>query len=220
MRAWFWDTSTEPGGVGLATDQGVVACRTLPTGRRHARDLLAMLGELLDDQGWPRRQADLLAVGVGPGSFTGNRVAVMAAKTLALVTNAPLVAVRSVDWWARLAPPTAVVHVVIDAQRDAVYSASFQAGEERLPLAIRPVAEWRTLVLPGEVVAGPAAAREQAFLAPSVTILGPPTDFPAAAFWSLAIAQAENPVPPETLAPLYLRLSSAEEKRLAQQTAG
>src|ERR1700723_1491710 len=109
--------------------------------RRHARDLAPAVAELLTGQGW--RPGDLHGVIVsrGPGSYTGLRVGIMSAKTLAFATGCALLAIDTFDAIRQLAAPTHPnVDVIADAQQDNAYVQRFGTHPE--PLAIVPLTMW------------------------------------------------------------------------------
>src|SRR5579862_1914495 len=87
------ETSHRSGWVALARGEQVLSKRCLAEARRHARDLVPMLGELLGEQSWKARALDGVIVSKGPGSYTGLRVGIMSAKTLAYGTGCALLAV-------------------------------------------------------------------------------------------------------------------------------
>ena len=118
------ETSGRTGAVALAEGGRVVAEDQFPHGLKHAAELVPMIDRLCRAAGWGPRDVAEVYVSVGPGSFTGLRVGITVAKTLAFATGARLVAVPTVDVLARNAPPDARhVVVVLDAKRDQVFTA-------------------------------------------------------------------------------------------------
>lgn len=156
------------------------------TERNHSVRVVSDLRELMEKNGLTREKVDLIAVGQGPGSYTGVRIAVSAAKTLAWAWNKPLVGVSSLEStaysaWMKLAQryaAGAAVWIVplMDARRGQAYTSLFSArgnGEwaREEKDAIRLVADWvaelRERYLRLEASARPAAvylAGELAFL--------------------------------------------------------
>lgn len=93
---------------------------------RHGRDLIPRIGELLRVAGLNVNDLTVVAVGLGPGSFTGLRIGLTAARMLAYTAGADLLGLDSLEGWARTAPPEILrVHVAADAQRGDVYAADF-----------------------------------------------------------------------------------------------
>ena len=82
------ETATAACSVALLDGDHVVAARHELVGRGHAERLVPMIGEVLDEAGLKR--ADLIRVDCGPGSFTGIRVGIAAARGLALAWGVPV----------------------------------------------------------------------------------------------------------------------------------
>ena len=126
------------------------------------RDLAPLLAELLCEEGWKTRDLDGVIVSRGPGSYTGLRVGIMSAKTLAYATGCGLFAVDTFAAIALQTPaPVSQVDVIADAQQDKIYVQAFarQAdGETWLAtneLAIIAFEEWDKLRDKSVLIAGP-----------------------------------------------------------------
>jgi tRNA threonylcarbamoyladenosine biosynthesis protein TsaB len=217
------DTSTDRAVLALATDDGRMWVSATEAGRRHGRDLLPRLKDLLESAGVSTDEVGAIAVGLGPGSYTGLRVGVTAAKTLAYVNGAPLVGLESLHAIGRDAPASALrVSVIADAQRDELYVAEFgraAAGAPLVPLVetrIEGVSSWLSRLGPGIVVLGPALASPGvrssvpvALIAGDGAASGPTGEsLVAAAREVLSAGRRENPW---LLEPRYLRRSAAED---------
>lgn len=101
--------------------------------RRHAELLLPMCDDVLDEAGIARGDLDVLAVGRGPGAFTGVRLAVSAAQGIALALGIPVVPVSSLAALAMQAPDNgADVLAVIDARMGEVYAGVFRRSGDRI----------------------------------------------------------------------------------------
>ena len=116
----------------------------------HAAELLALAGALLDEGGLAFADVDRIAVGLGPGTFTGLRIGVATARALAQSTGAELVGVSTLRALALAAEPDAPagcgVLAVIDARRGEAFAAGWRDGAPVLrPLAAAP-ARLATLV--------------------------------------------------------------------------
>jgi tRNA threonylcarbamoyladenosine biosynthesis protein TsaB len=132
-------TAATAAGVLLPDGRGVEA-RDDPAGGRpaHAARLLALVEEALAGAGIGWGEVGRLAVGVGPGGFTGLRIGVATARALAQGRGLPLVGVGSLDALAAEQPDVAAV---LDARRGEVYAAVWRAGERVMePAAIDPAA--------------------------------------------------------------------------------
>jgi tRNA threonylcarbamoyladenosine biosynthesis protein TsaB len=126
------ETATENCSVALLTKGGLIARSELAP-RRHAELLLPMCEEVLAEAGLARTALDALAVGRGPGAFTGVRLAVSAAQGIALALGIPVVPVSSLAALARQAPENgADVLAVIDARMGEVYAGLFRRNDGRI----------------------------------------------------------------------------------------
>lgn len=116
-------------------------------GRGHAERLMDFIDEALGASGKRLEDIDRIAVTVGPGSFTGIRVGVAAARGLALALGKPAVGVTTLHAMAeraRRAEPGRPVLVVIDAKRDEVYVQCFDTlGQPTGPAEVLPIGEAR-----------------------------------------------------------------------------
>jgi tRNA threonylcarbamoyladenosine biosynthesis protein TsaB len=218
------DTSTERGAVGVAAPSGMVIAATTETARRHGRDLLPTLSAALESAGLSLRSVELIAVGLGPGSYTGLRVGLTAAKTLAYATGAALLGLDSLEAVARNAPAEALrISVVADAQRGDLYVAEFnrQVPSGHLICTrtsqIESLGSWQARLENGTYVLGPGlhSPRIVAALPPWLSPPDPALNYPsghqlvelARDVW--ARGQRDDLWQIE---PRYLRRSSAEEK--------
>lgn len=176
-RLLAFESSTRRCSAALLEGEAVRATREE---RGQPGDLLLPFAEaLLGELGWEASTLDALAVGVGPGSFTGTRVGVAAAKGLALALGVPLLGVGSLRAMARAAAPGEgeAVAPVVYAGRGEVFAAIYAGGAEGVldevlaPLLATPeVARARVegarllateeLELPGASVVAPPHARE------------------------------------------------------------
>lgn len=131
------------GGFSAALDDGA-RVRVIATGRHDALEHgLGRIEDLLTEAGLPLRELDRIAVGLGPGSFTGVRIAVAYAKSLAYGSGVPLVGVSSYD---ALEPPDAPLAVLTVVRgRRGVVCARFRGAT-----ACGPVAEVLDRLLTGE----------------------------------------------------------------------
>lgn len=120
------ETSTEACSVALY-HAGATIVRSELAPRRHAELVLPMADALLAEAGLRRRQLDAIAVGRGPGAFTGVRLAVSLAQGMALGLDLPVVPVSSLAALAFDAPDDgAAILAVIDARMGEVYAAGYR----------------------------------------------------------------------------------------------
>ena len=152
-----FDTATAATAVALLDDAGPGGGAGPAAERRHepapgerpghAAQLLALAAELLGDAGLRFADVDRIAVGLGPGTFTGLRIGVATARALAQSTGAELVGVSTLRALAAEAEPGAPagygVLAVIDARRGEAFAAGWRAGEPvigQVALAPQPLA--------------------------------------------------------------------------------
>src|SRR4051812_44527958 len=103
-RFLILETAHHLGWVALANGARIVGTRRLEESRRHARDLVPLIRELLSEQSWRARDLGAVIVGRGPGSYTGLRVGLISAKTLAYATGCALLGVDTFAAIARQNP--------------------------------------------------------------------------------------------------------------------
>lgn len=125
------ETSGRAGSVAAVENGEVVAEEAFPQGLRHAAELLPTMDRLCKQRGWKATDVEQLYVSAGPGSFTGLRIAITAAKTMALATGVKVAAVPSVRVLVENAPPEATnVMIVLDAKRDQIFTARFERNPD------------------------------------------------------------------------------------------
>jgi tRNA threonylcarbamoyladenosine biosynthesis protein TsaB len=162
-----------------------------------------MIEEVLAETKIEREQIDVLAVGLGPGSYTGVRAAISLAQGWQLARRVKLLGVSSAECLAARAWTEKIhgrVSTVIDAQRNEFYLASYEIDpdgwREITPLKILSRAEVQSLADADEVLIGPEVTR----WFPGGRII-----FPCAAVLAKLATRWNNFVPGEKLEPIYLR---------------
>ena len=119
MRGIVFDTCTERGVLAIVDGTTVIFQALLPFGLQNAQLLLPKLHEGLSETQLSLNALDYIAVGVGPGSYTGIRVGATAAKTLAYACQLPLIGICTLD--AFVPDREGPFAVVIDAKIGGVY---------------------------------------------------------------------------------------------------
>ncbi|HWD69295.1 MAG TPA: tRNA (adenosine(37)-N6)-threonylcarbamoyltransferase complex dimerization subunit type 1 TsaB [Solirubrobacteraceae bacterium] len=172
MRVLAFDTATARTAVALRDiDTGANVCMLYeldlaaaddpPAGGRpgHAQRLLSLIDELFKRGGAGWDSIERIAVGVGPGTFTGLRIGIASAQALAAARALPLVGIstlRSLALAAHDREPRRATLAVIDARRGEAFAAGWAAGED--PLTAEPALPPR--VLTPEQLAGIAGASD------------------------------------------------------------
>ena len=221
MRILAIETSTPNGDVAIAEADTPLRSEALRADLRHGRDLVPCIQRLLDQQGWRPADVQVVAVSLGPGSYTGLRVGLMCAKTFAYATAIPLVGVDSLQVAAANAGAEAgAVLVVADAQRGELYCARYRVEQgmpvPRAPVRILSLADAVALADPDTVVVGPGLHRYASDIAESGARLAPEPQWVPRAEWVARLGWAQfeqgHTLDMHTAEPIYLRRPAAVDK--------
>ena len=218
MRLLAIDTALEACSVGVITDGGILT-RCEIVGRGHAEALMGMIESTLAEARLAVADLDRIAVTVGPGSFTGLRVGIAAARGLALVLGRAAVGVGTLAVHAEEARTMCGRHAVLAvlaAGRDEIYGAIYAAdGSERLTPRAAPAEVLAAAVEHGMLIAGSGADLILAALPMDTTarIAHRHSAPDIAALCRLALIA---PVPIASPRPLYLRPPDAKPQAAAR----
>ncbi|MGH8084803.1 MAG: tRNA (adenosine(37)-N6)-threonylcarbamoyltransferase complex dimerization subunit type 1 TsaB [Lysobacter sp.] len=148
MKLLAFELATEACSVALWVD-GEVRERFELAPRRHAELALPWAGQLLADAGIAKSQLDAIALGRGPGAFTGVRLAIAIGQGIALALDRPIVPISTLAALAALAmqAPGPRALAAIDARMGEVYSAAFE------------LRDGDAVALTGETVGAPDAVQ-------------------------------------------------------------
>ncbi len=215
------ESSGTLGGVALLDDGTPLGEAVFEKGMVHGRDIAPAAARLLREAGRGPADLGLVAVDIGPGSYTGLRVGLAAAKGLAIALGRPVIGVPSLDAVALAAAGLGrSLACALDAKWDQVYGALYEVRSGRPErtsemFAERPE-EFAARVAPGTIVAGDALDRHAALFAARGAVSAPeghraPRPSVVAAL-GLARHLAGERHDAATLVPLYLRRTEAEEK--------
>ncbi len=136
MKILAIETSTEFCSVALWQD-GVVSQKIEQVGQKHSEILLAMLDSVLQEAGIKLAQLDGIAYGMGPGSFTGVRIACGVTQGLALGANLPVIGICTLQALAQTSGQEKVI-AALDARMAEVYFAVYE----------KHAGEWQTVCAP------------------------------------------------------------------------
>lgn len=223
MRILALETSGWGGSVALAS-QGTTFTGEISADQRSAQALATVIQQTLLAANITPEQLDLIAVTVGPGSFTGLRVGVMTAKTLAYALGCACLGVNTLEviagQIAHTTPADSRLWSIMDAQRQQVFSAAYAGNDATRCLRPTTIADntaWLTDLRPGDIVTGPGLVTLEGKVAAiaGVTIAPREAWFPrAATVGQVALAKFKAGQRDDCwgLAPQYYRLSAAEEK--------
>ena len=152
MRLLLIHTAGGEGAVALAEGKEIVAAEVLP-GRSSSERLVPAVRRLMEGHGWRLRDLKAVVVVHGPGSFTGVRVGLSAAKGLSEAGGVPLIAISRLGLLAAAAGEgDATVHAVLDAGRGEFYYGEY-AGHRCVREALLSQDEVSAAVAGGLVVA-------------------------------------------------------------------
>jgi len=131
MNILALETSDKSGSVALFHQNRLIGQRQLPADQRSAQGLVPVIREMLSTAGWQPNTPRLVAITVGPGSFTGLRIGVATAKVLAYATAAEVMAVNTLDAIALQAPLVGErLFVAMDAFRQELFVATYERLEK------------------------------------------------------------------------------------------
>lgn len=219
------ETSVRAWSIALSEGESTVVQPAVDHESPISRTLLTSIQSAVRHAGWTMRQIELIAVSQGPGAFTGLRVGITAAKTLAYALGCPMVACNSLEVIAAATaqslgwPTHPPVRVVMDAQRSEFFVGLFQA-----------VAAWElvsisTVSIMGPSQLGEAISAKELLTGPALAKWEPPTHANVAApeYWTpSAVALSRLALhrfrqgfssDPFSLVPEYHRPTYADEKR-------
>lgn len=230
MKLLALESSARAASCAVLEDGVPLASAWQATGLTHSRTLLPMAEDMLRNSELTWDKVDAVAVAAGPGSFTGLRIGVAAAKGLAWAAEKPCVPVSTLEAMAwPLAHLEGIIVCAMDARRQQIYNAVFRSGggelcrlrEDRAVSLEEAAADLRTLEGPLTVVGDGARlccdfltrSGIPCRLAPAHLLLQSAVGVGMAAsrLWP------EGAVSAQELAPVYLRLSQAERERLARE---
>ncbi|MGA2173510.1 MAG: tRNA (adenosine(37)-N6)-threonylcarbamoyltransferase complex dimerization subunit type 1 TsaB [Verrucomicrobiota bacterium] len=204
MKILAVEFSSEQRSVALMEDDAsaapVLAGRAAEISGRRA---LGLVEEALQQAGWQREEIQTLAVGLGPGSYTGIRGAIALAQGWQLGRGVNLLGISSVECLAAQAEAEKMfgpVHIVVDAQRNEFYLAGYEIApgrrHEAQPLRLAGLAEIQRLADAGARIIGPEAAQ---WFPQAATV------FPDAAVLARLACGRRDYVPGGKLEPIYMR---------------
>jgi tRNA threonylcarbamoyladenosine biosynthesis protein TsaB len=218
------ETSSRHGSVALGRGPEILKTRRFPGPRKHAVEFIPAVDAMCKACDVAPPDIRLVFVSAGPGSFTGLRVGVTAARTIALANGAKTVAVPTMDVIAQNAAdasgPLPRLAVILDAKRGRVFAASFARRDRRYVRISEPAEVDPTEFLAARghdcaVVGEGVACHRSAVEAAGVTIL------PESLFWPrcetvyrLGLARAARGQfdDPRSLVPVYVRPPEAAER--------
>ena len=231
MKILAFETSAKAASVALTDGGKLLAESYQNTGMTHSQTLMVMAQDLLKTCGLSPKDVDAVAVAAGPGSFTGVRIGVAAAKGYAWGGELPCYGVSTLEAMARnLGIWQGYIVPAMDARRSQVYTAIFHAEkgvltrvEEDMAISLQELGEKIKNYEESIFLVGDGAQLCYNTLLEEVPALVLPPEHrmhqraAGVALAAQAMADAGDPGNGAELTPNYLRLSQAERERAARE---
>ncbi len=222
VRALAIETSGRVGSVAIVLDGKVLREEQFSHGLKHAAGILPLIDRLCGELAWKPGNLDHLYISAGPGSFTGLRIGITLAKTLAFATGVKIVAVPTTRVLAENAPAEAAhVIVVLDAKRDQIFTARFERVDgvwaEREAARLDSLAAMLARAPRPVHLIGEGIPFHRQFIPANDSVIVTDEPLWRAQAWTVAaigsaMADKQLFADPLQLTPIYIRLAEAEEK--------
>ena len=227
LKILAFDTSNQPLTVAVVENHTILTEQLINIKRNHSIQLMPAIEEALKQANTTLAEIDRIAVANGPGSYTGLRIAVTVAKSLAWAHNIELVGISSLKVLAanQVAQTNHYLVPMIDARRENIYTGLYQRDAAGNLVTVsadihiesdeyaKKLAEMEGTF---ELIGLDAAHFMETFrdeLGDRVTLAHPLLNAPRASALAL-LAANETPIPAHELVPSYLKLAEAEENWL------
>ena len=231
MKILALESSATAASVAVCEDQELIAQTVLQTGLTHSQTLLPMLEHLLDTCKLRLADIELIAVASGPGSFTGLRIGVSAAKGLSWATGLSCAACSTLESMAwTVAHCEGAVCALMDARRGQVYHARFRSDGKQLTrlspdqaISLEELAQVLREEGTPQLLVGDGARLGLDYLERAgITVTLTPPHLRSQSAWGVArcaleAARRGEILTGDALVPTYLRLSQAERERLERE---
>lgn len=221
MKILALDTSDRPLSVAVLEDEQLLVETTLVLAKKHSQTLTPVIAESLQKVGFRPKDLERIVVSDGPGSYTGLRIGVTAAKVLAATLEIDLVGVSSLELLAAncLAQTDKVLVPIFDARRENVFAGAYRVKNGKLEnilpdqhLSVVQLAEFlkgRDALLIGEGAKNYQAQFKELLAGEKYAYTAPNDDLPSGYLLGL-LGQQKQPSQVDTFVPRYLRLTQAE----------
>lgn len=233
MKILALESSAVACSVCLAEDEELIAQSYENSGLTHSKTLLPMAEELLKNCGVSLQEVDVIAVAAGPGSFTGLRIGVSAAKGLGWALEKPCARVSTLEAMAwNLAFFPGELCCAMDARRNQIYNARFVSDGEKpvrlcmdRAIGLEELAAELKIGGKEQILVGDGAQLcYNQFMKMGLSVRLTPPNLRHQSAWGVARAGLEQArrgtlITAEELVPDYHRLSQAERERLEREQA-
>ncbi len=223
MRILAIETSTYFGSVALSEDEQIIGNYSLNIKSTHSERIMPIISQMLRDVRISIFQIDMIAVSIGPGSFTGLRIGLATAKGIAYACKIPIVPIPTLKALANnLAYPKYDICALLDARRNDLYFAIFspKLKEKCPPRAILPEKLGTLLKQPVIFIGNGFACYKDKILKNlkiEYKLVPPHLNFPTANSLISLVSEKRgicryNLKEISELHPFYIKKSAAEEK--------
>ena len=230
MKILAFDTSNQPLSVAIIENENIITEQLINIRRNHSIQLMPAIDEAFKEAELTISDIDRIAVASGPGSYTGLRIAVTIAKSLAWAKEIELVGISSLKVLAsNILENNCLIVPIFDARRENIYTGLYIRDEDgNLVQLIEDMhvsaIEWADLLSQQEgtqkvkLVGSDASSFIKTFqekLGNRVQLASPSQNLPRASILGF-LAQNEEKTPAHALVPTYLKLAEAEENWLKE----
>lgn len=227
MKILAFDSSNLPLTVGIIEDDKILTEQIINIKRNHSIQLMPAIDEALKQTNLTLKDIDRIAVAAGPGSYTGLRIAVTVAKSLAWAQDIELVGLSSLKVLAAnsFAKDNTYIVPIFDARRKNIYTGLYRRNEKNELIQVEEdthiasekwAAYLATLDAKFELVGQDAYEFYEVFqetLGDRVSLASPTQSVPKASHLAF-LSQQEEATPIHKFVPTYLKLAEAEENWL------
>jgi tRNA threonylcarbamoyladenosine biosynthesis protein TsaB len=219
MQILGFDSAGAGASAAVLRDGAIVAARATMQERGQAEILLPMIATVLEEAGTEATALDAIGVATGPGSFTGLRIAIAAARGLALAAGVPAIGISRFAAIAARFPPSRrdgrALLIALDTKRDDFFLQLFRQDAEEEPVLADGYMALRLLPAMPLLAVGDGARGLAAALAGRDIVVAEDAEGPCAesvARLAAAALASGAPVPPPR--PLYLRAPDTTQPRV------
>lgn len=224
MRILSIESSAKAASVALTEDEKLISQYYSASQQTHSKTLLKMAEDMLNNQELSMSDIDAVAVAIGPGSFTGIRIGVAAAKGLCWGADKPAIGVSTLEAMAHQGRDRTecVICAAMDARRGEIYNALFESDGKKLVRLCEDRAVPMTKIVEEAKYSGKkyfflgdgAKLCYNKFLEEGLSCEIAPEPILLQTAWGVSqAAMAKTPEDASDLTPHYLRLSQAERER-------
>lgn len=226
MRILAIESSAKAASAAVCDEGKLISQYWQNSGLTHSRTLLKMTEDMLSGLDMTIRDMDLIAAARGPGSFTGIRIGIAAAKGLAWGADKPVCGVSTLEAMAyHLRDREGIICPVMDARRGQVYNALFSGGDIPVRLSEDRAISMQELTLEAKkngrtffLIGDGAEMCYEAMSKDGADVRLAPVPVRLQTAWGVAAAAAHGEISrPGELTPNYIRLSQAERELMSKK---